>query len=92
MAAGSAELLEFLLRRLQLDPHRRVALYFEDGTGVLGFPVECANYLERRFRVFPNDTYEVERIDEDFSNTSFEIVLATFEGQSPKEDDRDPRF
>ena len=76
-----------------LKPNVRVYFWFTDGTGFYGYLEEFADYAVRRYKVFPNQTFEVENPwAGDIANCSFEIYPPTEDGDEFTENNRDWRF
>ena len=76
-----------------VDPNVRLYFWFADGTGFYGYAEEFAAYAVRRYKVYPDQAFEIEKPwAGDIPNCSFEIYPPTEDGDEFTKDNRDWRF
>jgi len=74
---------DYLIRDCKLDAAVRYYFWFLDGTGIYSLPSEFGAYAVRRYKVFPEDSFEIAGPEEGYGGAiSFEITPPTVEGQT----------
>ena len=84
------EWIDYLLLKVKLDKNIRYVFWYTDGTGYCGMPHEFAQYAVRRFKVQPDESFEIDH--DTGGDESFEILAPTHEGQRFGPMGKDPRF